>query len=258
MSRPQLNLRPLTDRLTIVVGSISPFGRRTVPGISVSSRKYCRFSLSTFLKLALFCQERFPFEFIFLYCLVANTGDNLGIGAYNVKQIARTRWQGDVSPTGCLWPVLEYTATSDDVFVYSVVSFISLFRRFLRIRLRWRIGNTSPSLRVPLSGVTATGSMVCAYQNQIPPALMVLSYGGFPERSRSLAESVWSTLESVLFTRDNEGETVASKSRLATITNSRTSTRTVIAVICLMVQLSSDDACEARSISSQQLCRLFR
>jgi len=158
-------------------------------------------------------------------------------------------WQGDVSPTGCFWPVLEYTATSDDVFVYSVVSFISLFRRFLRIRSR---------MRVPMSGVTASGSMLCAYQNQIPPALMVLSYGGFPERSRSLAESVRSTLETVLSARDNEGETVASNSRLATITNSRTSTRTVIAVICLMIQLSSDDACEAHSISPQQLCRLFR
>jgi hypothetical protein len=117
---------------------------------------------------------------------------------------------------------------------------------------------TSPRLRVPMSGVTAFGSMVSAYQNQIPPALMVLSYDGFPERSRSLAESVRSTLEPVLSTRDNEGETVESNSRLATITNSRTSTRTVIAVICLMVQLSSDDACEVRSISPQQLCRLFR
>lgn len=110
----------------------------------------------------------------------------------------------------------------------------------------------------PMSGVTASGNMLCAYQNQIPPALMVLSCGGFPERSRSLAESVRSTLEAVLSVRDNEGETVASNSRLATITNSRTSTRTVIAVICLMVQLSSDDACEVRSISPQQLCRLFR
>jgi hypothetical protein len=113
-------------------------------------------------------------------------------------------------------------------------------------------------MRVPMSGVAASGGMLCAYQNQIPPALMVLSYGGFPERSRSLAESVRSTLETVLSARDNEGETVASNSRLATITNSRTSTRTVIAVICLMIQLSSDDACEAHSISPQQLCRLFR
>ena len=92
MSRPQLNFRPSTDRLTMMAGSNSPFGRRTVPGISVSSRRYCRFSLSTFLWLALSCQERFPFEFIFLCCLVANTGHNLGIGAGNVKQIARVCW----------------------------------------------------------------------------------------------------------------------------------------------------------------------
>ena len=136
MSRPQLNLRPPTDRLTIVVGRISPFGKRTVPGISVSTRKNCRFSLSTFLWLALSCQERFPFEFIFLCCLAANTGDNLGIGADHVKQIARTHRQGNTLTTGCLWPVVEYTATSGDVLVYSVVSFISLFRRFLRIPLR--------------------------------------------------------------------------------------------------------------------------
>ena len=110
----------------------------------------------------------------------------------------------------------------------------------------------------PMSGVTASGSMLCAYQNQIPPALMDLSYGGFPERSRSLAERVRSALEIVSSARDNEGETVASNNRLATITNSRTSTRTVIDVICFMVQLSSANAFEARSISPQQLCRLFR
>ena len=87
-----------------MTGSLSPFGRRTVPGISVSSRKYCRFSLSTFLWLALSCQERFPFEFIFLCCRVANTDDNLGIGAGNVKQITRAL-SSDASPAGCLWPV---------------------------------------------------------------------------------------------------------------------------------------------------------
>jgi hypothetical protein len=99
--------------------------------------------------LALFCQERISFGFIFLYCLAAITGDNLGIGEGNVKQIARSRWKGDVSPTGCLWPVREYTATSDGVVIYTVVSFISLFRRFLRIRLRWRIGVRHPAC--PLS-----------------------------------------------------------------------------------------------------------
>jgi hypothetical protein len=160
VSRPQLNVRPPTERLTITAGSISPFGRRTVPGISVSSRKYCRFSLSTFLWLALFCQELFPFGFIFLYCLVANTGDNLGISAGNVKQTARAL-AGEVSPAGCLWPVQEYTATSDGVVVYTVVLFIRLFRRFRRIRLRWRIG-TLPRRTVPMSGVTGSGCMVRA------------------------------------------------------------------------------------------------
>jgi hypothetical protein len=117
---------------------------------------------------------------------------------------------------------------------------------------------TSPRLCVPMSGVTGSGCMICTYQNQIPPAFMVLLYGGFPEPSRSLAESVLSTLEPALTWRVTGDEIVASRSRLATITNSRTSTRTVIAVICFIVQLSSDDARGTHSISPQQLCRLFR
>jgi hypothetical protein len=149
VSRPQLNFRPPTDRLTIMAGSDSPFGRRTVPGISVSSRKYCRFSLSTFLWLELFCQERFPLEFIFLYCLVAIMDDNLGIIAGNVKQIARAALTREASPTKCWWRVWEYTATSDGALVFTVVSFISRYRRFLRICLRRRIGVPQPTWLFP-------------------------------------------------------------------------------------------------------------
>ena len=116
---------------------------------------------------------------------------------------------------------------------------------------------TSPRLSVPMSGMTGSGCMVGVYQTQVPPALMVLSCGGFPGRSRSLVERVPSPSEPVLSRRDTGGETVASKNRLVTITNSRTATRTVIAVFCLMVHFSSNNARGTPPNSRQQLCRLF-
>jgi hypothetical protein len=176
----------------------------------------------------------------FLILPVAKTVDNLGIGAGNVKHIARAD-MGSISAGGLV-------ACSG---IYSNLKRRGCLRRGIVDQpvppipphaLTQAHSCTSACMPVSIRGVTGSGRMVCVYQNQIPPALMALSFGGFPEPSRSLAESVLFTLESASSMRDAEGETVASNSRLATITNSRTSTSTVIAVICFMVQVSSDDA----------------
>jgi hypothetical protein len=143
-----------------------------------------------------------------------------------------------VGITECVWLVQEYTATSDSVGCCTVVSIISLFRRFLRVLLCWRLGAWTSSCVFPAGCVTGLGRIECAYQNQIPPVLPMLSCDEAFDRSFSFATSVLSKLWSDLSMRFAEGETEASKSRLAARTNRKTSTRVVIVVICLMVQVS--------------------
>jgi hypothetical protein len=110
----------------------------------------------------------------------------------------------------------------------------------------------------PAGCVTGPGYIDCAYQNQIPPALPMLSCGEAIDRSLSFAKRVLSTLWPDLSVRVAEGKTEASKNRLATRTNRQTRSRAVIVVICLMVQLFIGYACRAHPISRQQLCRFVR
>ncbi len=53
----------------------------------------------------------------------------------------------------------------------------------------------------PVTGVIGSGRIMCAYQNQIPPALLVLPWIDSFSRSRSFAARVLSTPESILSMR---------------------------------------------------------
>jgi hypothetical protein len=132
-------------------------------------------------------------EFIFLHGFVADTGDNLGTSAGNVKQIVPVRAESGRGDTVCLWSVQEYTATSDGVVVAPLyrssacsADSSECFCAGVQVHAHPRV--------VTLPDVPVPGRIECAYQNQIPPALPMLSSGEAFDRSFSFAASVLSNL----------------------------------------------------------------
>jgi len=143
-----------------------------------------------------------------------------------------------VGITGCVWSVQEYTATSDGAVAAPSYRALACSADSSGCFCAGVSVHVTSSCVSPAGSVTGLGRIECAYQNQIPPVLPMLSCGEVFDRNFSFASSVLSILWPDLSMRFAGGETEASKSRLATRTNRKTSTRALIVVICLMVQLS--------------------